>query len=52
MRPARLTFASVLFDGDLVVLDKMLFLEALSGGIGTGKAYGFGLLSIAPAEQE
>jgi CRISPR system Cascade subunit CasE len=45
----RLTFASVLFDGELIVTNKELFRLALEEGIGGGKAYGFGLLSIAPA---
>lgn len=44
----RLTLASVLFDGELIVTNKELFRVALEGGIGGGKAYGFGLLSVAP----
>ncbi|MFH1834217.1 MAG: type I-E CRISPR-associated protein Cas6/Cse3/CasE [bacterium] len=43
-----LTFASVLFDGRLEVTDAPAFAEALEAGIGPGKAYGFGLLSLAP----
>jgi CRISPR system Cascade subunit CasE len=50
-RVPHLTFASVLFDGELVVTDTRLFHEALKNGVGTGKAYGFGLLSVATAEQ-
>jgi CRISPR system Cascade subunit CasE len=46
---AKLTFGSVLFDGELRVTDIERFREALRTGIGSGKAYGFGLLSIAPA---
>ena len=46
----RLVFGSVLFDGHLEVFDADLFRAALSLGIGPGKAYGFGLLSIAPAQ--
>lgn len=46
---AHLTFGSVLFDGLLVVTDRERFQETLARGIGPGKAYGFGLLSIAPA---
>jgi len=42
-----LTFFSVLYEGELVVADAALFRRALSEGIGPGKAYGFGLLSIA-----
>ncbi len=45
----RLTFGSVVFEGVLQVTDAEKFQMALIGGIGTGKAYGFGLLSIAPS---
>jgi CRISPR system Cascade subunit CasE len=48
---ARLTFGSVIFDGLLVVTDSPRFQEALARGIGPGKAYGFGLLSIARPSQ-
>jgi CRISPR system Cascade subunit CasE len=41
------TFGSVLFEGRLAVTDADRFREALAQGIGSGKAYGFGLLSIA-----
>lgn len=44
-----LTFASVLFDGHLEVADPDRFRESLAQGIGSGKAFGFGLLSVAPA---
>src|SRR5690606_4567777 len=43
-----MTFGSVLFEGVLRVTDKALFRQALERGIGPGKAYGFGLLTIAP----
>jgi CRISPR system Cascade subunit CasE len=43
----RLTFGAVLFEGELEVTDAMAFRAALERGIGSGKAYGFGLLSIA-----
>ncbi len=46
---ARLTFGSVLFDGHLRVTDAERFRQALVEGVGPAKAYGFGLLSIAPA---
>jgi CRISPR system Cascade subunit CasE len=46
---SRLTFGSVVFDGLLRVTDGEAFLQTLEQGIGSGKAYGFGLLSIAPA---
>lgn len=44
----RLTFGSVVFEGVLQVADAAKFREALQKGIGSGKAYGFGLLSVAP----
>lgn len=47
--PLRLTFGSVLFEGELRVTDVELFRNVLVEGIGSGKAYGFGLLSLAPA---
>lgn len=46
----RIFFGSVLFDGELTIVDTSLFRETLQTGIGSGKAYGFGLLSIAPPE--
>jgi CRISPR system Cascade subunit CasE len=46
----RLTFASVLFEGKLRVEDRDRFRATLEHGVGSAKAYGFGLLSIAPAE--
>jgi CRISPR system Cascade subunit CasE len=45
----RLVFGSALFEGLIEVTDVDLFRQALVQGIGSGKAYGFGLLSIAPA---
>ncbi len=47
-----LRFGSVVFEGILQVTDVEQFLRTLRAGIGTGKAYGFGLLSIAPARRE
>lgn len=47
----RLSFGSVLFDGELEITDATAFRQALAQGIGSGKAYGFGLLSIAPSRQ-
>lgn len=41
------TFQGVLYDGTLVVTDAEAFGTALVDGIGPGKAFGFGLLSIA-----
>lgn len=39
---------SVQFDGILSVTEREKFEEAVRNGIGTQKAYGFGLLSLAP----
>jgi len=44
--PGRLTFGSVLFAGELVITDADRFRATLRQGIGSGKAFGFGLLSI------
>lgn len=44
----RLSFAPVTFDGLLEVTDADAFRRALAEGIGPAKAYGFGLLSVAP----
>lgn len=44
-----LSFASVLFAGHLRVTSADALRAGLQGGIGTGRAYGFGLLSVAPA---
>jgi CRISPR system Cascade subunit CasE len=41
-------FIAVRFDGVLVVTDPALFRVAVENGIGSGKAFGFGLLSVAP----
>lgn len=43
----RLSFGAVIFEGRLVVQDVERFRHALLTGIGSGKAYGFGLLSVA-----
>jgi CRISPR system Cascade subunit CasE len=45
---SRVTFASVLFEGLLRVTDPDKFRLTLEQGLGSAKAYGFGLLSIAP----
>jgi CRISPR system Cascade subunit CasE len=45
----RMTFRSVRFDGVLVVTDPDHLKAALAAGIGSGKAFGFGLLSLARA---
>jgi len=46
----KMTFGTVLFDGLLEVRDADRFREALVSGIGPGKAFGCGLLSIAPVQ--
>jgi len=43
-----LTFGTALFEGDLQVTDEGLFLKGLAEGIGPGKAFGCGMLSIMP----
>jgi CRISPR system Cascade subunit CasE len=45
---SQLTFVSVLFEGRLRVTDPGKFRATLERGVGSAKAYGFGLLSIAP----
>jgi CRISPR system Cascade subunit CasE len=50
-RDGRLTFGAVRFEGRLRVLDAELFRRALENGVGSGKAYGFGLLSVAPVSE-
>ena len=40
---------SVQFDGILQVVDADRFVQAIGAGIGSGKAFGFGLLSVARA---
>lgn len=47
--PQRARLWSVRFDGVLTVTDSALFQEAIVRGIGPGKAFGFGLLSVARA---
>lgn len=46
-RAGPLTFGTVVFDGTLQITDADCFRGALEQGIGSGKAYGFGLLSLA-----
>ena len=47
-----MTHSSVLFDGLLRVTDTDAFLRTLVRGIGPGKAFGFGLLSVAPVRPD
>ncbi len=42
-------FGSALFEGELEITNADDFKATLKNGIGSGKAYGFGLLSVAPA---
>lgn len=44
----KLKWHGVRFDGVLRVTDAALFAQAVACGIGSAKAFGFGLLSIAP----
>lgn len=44
----RTRLRSVRYDGILTVNDVAQFREAIAGGLGPGKAFGFGLLSVAP----
>lgn len=46
--PHRQTHLAVLFDGVLEIVDPKSFTKAVAAGIGPAKAYGFGLLSVAP----
>lgn len=43
-------FLAVRYEGILVVIDPETFRATVAGGIGSGKAFGFGLLSLARAE--
>lgn len=47
-RQHRLNFGSVTYEGRLRVTDAARLRETLRIGVGSGKAYGFGLLSVAP----
>lgn len=48
-RGREIALDAVIFDGELTVTDPALLQQTLVTGIGSGKAYGFGLLSVAPA---
>lgn len=45
-----MTFGTVVYEGVLQVTDAVKLREALVKGIGSAKAYGFGLLSVAPVK--
>ena len=42
----RVTILAVTYEGKLTVTDQELFNEMLIGGMGRGKAYGMGLMTI------
>jgi CRISPR system Cascade subunit CasE len=48
-KSAKMSFSSVTFEGILKVTDENKFQTAVKEGIGTGKAYGHGLISFVPA---
>ncbi|MGC5410083.1 type I-E CRISPR-associated protein Cas6/Cse3/CasE, partial [Streptomyces sp. DT225] len=47
-RAGRVSIVTVTFDGHLEVTDPAVFRRALMQGIGKAKAYGCGLLTLAP----
>ena len=47
--PHNLTLVAVRFDGLLSVTEPVTFCQTLAQGVGSGKGFGFGLLSVAPA---
>ena len=47
---ARVTLSAATFEGVLRVTDPQRLRSALQGGIGHGRAFGFGLLSLAPLD--
>lgn len=49
--PQRIRHARTQFDGTAAIIDPDMLRAAILGGIGRGKSYGCGLLSIAPARQ-
>lgn len=49
--PQRIRHARTQFDGTAAIIDTDLLKATVLNGIGRGKAYGCGLLSIAPARQ-
>ena len=48
-RPVEIGVA--VFEGELEVTDRELFVQALTHGIGRAKAYGCGLLTVAGLQQ-
>ncbi|MFD8958523.1 type I-E CRISPR-associated protein Cas6/Cse3/CasE [Streptomyces anulatus] len=49
--PQRIRHSRTQFDGTAAIIDTDLLRTAVLNGVGRGKAYGCGLLSIAPARQ-
>ena len=47
-KSAKMSFSSVTFEGILKVTDEEKFQNVVKEGIGTGKAYGHGLISFVP----
>lgn len=47
----RVTLARATFEGQLVIKDADLLRQALLGGLGSAKAYGCGLLTLAPLQR-
>jgi CRISPR system Cascade subunit CasE len=47
----QMKFRSALLEGTLAVTDAPAFAQAVASGIGSAKAFGFGLLSIAPVHR-
>ncbi len=45
---SQVTHLSVIYEGILRITDREAFIQTLIRGIGPGKAFGFGLLSVAP----
>jgi CRISPR system Cascade subunit CasE len=48
-RSRTVTLATAVFEGNLQVVDPELFRAALAGGVGPGKGYGCGLITLAEA---
>lgn len=51
-RPQEMTHLAVCFDGLLRIRDVNVFRQTLVRGIGSAKAFGFGLLSISPVRRQ
>jgi CRISPR system Cascade subunit CasE len=47
-RERPVTLGMAIYEGELTVTDRELFVKSLIWGIGRAKAYGFGLLTVAP----